>query len=75
MTLAEAMEQMAEQLQIDIADGTLTEDEQRLWCKLLDEVNEEVAEKGSVTCTLTDEQLAMPVEDFVAQLRRKATAS
>lgn len=67
MTLEEAIEKMAEELAIDIKDGTLSVEEVEVLLRCKAEVDKEIAEKGYVESALTAEELTMPVEQFFAR--------
>jgi len=62
MTVGEAMDEFIEHLRIEIADGTLTKDEEELLLKLLD------APRGE---KLTQAQRDQPFVEFVAECLRK----
>ena len=59
MTVEEMIKELGERLLIEIADGTLPEEDQRVVLNLLEEINKEEAEHGHVKINLTSEQLAM----------------
>jgi hypothetical protein len=76
MNVQEMLDEFAERLAIDIADGTLTEDEEQLLLKLLAEIEQEKAEKGYVEFKrMTPEVLAMDWDDFIAECQRNVKQS
>jgi hypothetical protein len=73
MTVQEMLDELAERLVIMVADDELSDDDYGLLLGIIERVDKEVAEHGYVTSNLTSEQLAMPWDDFIEEIRQRGS--